>query len=100
MAAQGPLQKAVRATLRQLEVSPVSDARARLAVILASTLDADAGTATASVSRELRATLLELEGRNSGDSDDFNRILAELSSPMVNSANGSPHARWESRSGS
>lgn len=100
MATQGPLQKAIRATLRQLEISPVTDARARLAVILAATLDADAGTATASVSRELRATLSELEGRNDGDSDDFSRILAELSAPMGNITNRPPHARWESRSGS
>ncbi len=100
MATQGPLQKAIRATLRQLEISPATDARARLAVILAATLDADAGTATASVSRELRATLSELEGRNDGDADDFSRILAELSAPVVNSANRPPHARFESRSGS
>ena len=100
MATQGPLQKAIRATLRQLEVSPVTDARARLAVILAATLDADAGTATASVSRELRATLSELEGRNDGDSDDFSRILAELSAPVGNTTNRPTHARFESRSSS
>jgi hypothetical protein len=88
MAAQGPNEKAVRATLRQLEVSVSTDAIARLAVTLAKTLDGDAGMATAAVSRELRATLADLEGRNVGTDDDgLSRLLAELSSPMVNPSN-------------
>lgn len=82
--AAGPMEKAVRATLRQLEISTVDDARGRLAVVLAKTLDGDAGMATAAVSRELRATLSELEGRTNGDSnDDFSRLLADLSAPVV-----------------
>ena len=98
MAAQGPNEKAVRATLRQLEISVVDDARGRLAVTLAKALDADAGMATAAISRELRATLSELEGRGHGDTDDeLGRILAELSAPVVDASNVPPHTRWESR---
>lgn len=98
MSAQGPNEKAVRATLKQLEVSVVSDALGRLAVTLAKTLDNDAGMATAAVSRELRATLAELEGRHGAvESDDFSRLLAELSSPVVDTSNRPPNARWESR---
>lgn len=82
--AAGPMEKAVRTTLRQLEISAVDDARGRLAIVLAKTLDGDAGMATAAVSRELRATLSELEGRTNGDSnDDFARLLADLSAPVV-----------------
>jgi len=85
MTRQGPNEKAVRATLRQLEVSVQSDAIARLAVTLAQTLDGDAGMATAAVSRELRATLADLENRNGGNADDgLARLLAELSSEVVN----------------
>lgn len=88
MAAQGPNEKAVRATLRQLEVSVVTDALGRLAITLAKALDADAGMATAAVSRELRATLTDLEGRHGGNDDDgFDRLLAELSAPVVDSSN-------------
>ena len=88
MAAQGPNEKAVRFTLRQLEVDASSDALARLAVTLAKALDADAGMATAAVSRELRATLSELEGRHGGnDDDELGRLLAELSAPVVDPEN-------------
>lgn len=98
MSAQGPNEKALRATLKQLEVSVTSDARARLAVTLAQTLDGDAGMATAAVSRELRATLAELEGRHgSDDTSEISRILAELSTPVVDTSNRPPNARWESR---
>lgn len=85
--AAGPMEKAIRATLRALEVSPVSDARARLAVVLAKTLDGDAGMATAAVSRELRATLTELESRDGGNTDEFTDLLRQLSAPMVDTKN-------------
>jgi hypothetical protein len=39
--------------------------------------------ATAAISRELRATLSELETRNGEPSDEFGRIIAELSAPVV-----------------
>ena len=87
MAAQGPMQKAIRATLKRLEVDPQIDALGRLSITLAICLDGDAGMATAAVARELRATLAELESRNDGQSDDFAQLLAELSSPMVNAKN-------------
>ena len=98
MATQGPNEKAVRTTLRQLEISVVHDARGRLAVTLAKALDGDAGMATAAISRELRATLSELEGRGNGDTnDELGRFLAELSTPVVDATNRPPNARWESR---
>ena len=98
MATQGPNEKAVRSTLRQLEISVADDARGRLAVTLAKALDGDAGMATAAISRELRATLSELEGRGNGDTnDDLSKFLADLSAPMVNPSDRPPHAGWESR---
>jgi len=95
--AAGPNEKAVRATLRQLEVSVVADALGRLAVTLAKALDGDAGMATAAISRELRATLSELESRNGEDADDFTDFLKELSTPMVDASDVAPHTRWERR---
>lgn len=85
--AAGPMEKATRSTLKALEVDPVSDARGRLAIVLAVTLDGGAGMATAAVSRELRATLTELECRDGGDTDGFADLLRQLSSPVVNSEN-------------
>jgi hypothetical protein len=85
--AAGPMEKAIRATLKELEVSPVTDARARLAVVLAVSLDAGAGMATAAISRELRATLSELENRDGGDTDGFADLLEQLSAPVVNTKN-------------
>jgi hypothetical protein len=52
--------------------------------VLAVALDGDAGMATAAISRELRATLSELENRNDGTTDEFSRLLADLSAPVVN----------------
>jgi hypothetical protein len=98
--AAGPNEKAVRATLRHLEVSVVDDALGRLAVTLAKALDGDAGMATAAISRELRATLSELESRNGEETDDFTDFLKELSTPMVDTKNGPPNAGWERRSDS
>ena len=85
--AAGPMEKAIRSTLKQLEVSPVTDARARLAIVLAISLDAGAGMATAAISRELRATLTELENRDGGDTDGFANLLEQLSAPVVDSKN-------------
>jgi hypothetical protein len=95
--AVGPNEKAVRAHLKSLEVSDVDDARGRLAITLAKALDNDAGMATAAVSRELRATLAELEGRDGRESDELNKWLAQLSAPMGNAENVPPHVRWETR---
>lgn len=93
----GPNEKAVRAHLKSLEVSDATDARGRLAITLAKALDNDAGMATAAVSRELRATLAELEGRDGRESDELNKWLAQLSAPMGNAENVPPHVRWETR---
>lgn len=78
--AAGPMERAVRSTLKDLGVNITKDARGRLAVTLAVTLDGDAGMATAAVSRELRATLTELEAReNETTTDGFAALIAELS---------------------
>jgi len=87
MTAQGPNEKAVRSSLKRIEISVVDDALGRLAVTLAKALDGDAGMATAAISRELRATLNELESRNGEDTDDFSQFLRELSAPVVNTEN-------------
>lgn len=78
-----PMAQAVRTTLARLEVDPSTDARAALAITLAKVLDADAGMAVAAVSRELRATLSELEAATAGEPDDaFATLIAELSAPL------------------
>ena len=77
-----PNRAAVEATLAQLEADPKTDARAQLALTLADVLDAGAGMATAAVSKELRATLRELEEGGGGE-DDYDRFLAGLSGPVV-----------------
>lgn len=94
----GPNEKAVRAHLKFLEVSDATDARGRLAITLAKALDNDAGMATAAVSRELRATLAELEGRDGRENDELAKLISELSAPMGDATNVAPHTRWESRS--
>lgn len=87
MPTQGPNEKAVRSSLKRIEISVQDDALGRLAVTLAQALDGDAGMATAAISRELRATLNELESRNGEDTDDFSQFLRELSAPVVNTEN-------------
>lgn len=85
MASQGRNEKAVRSTLRRLEVSPTDDAVGSLAISLAICIDEGAGMAMAAVSRELRAALSQLEARTGGTEDDFDKLLAELS-PKVGNA--------------
>lgn len=59
-------------------------ARAALALNLASQLDGDAGMASAAISRELRATLDDLEGTDGPDADsDFARWQRQLGTPSV-----------------
>lgn len=81
---QGPNEKAVRSTLKRLEVSPTTDAVGRLAITLAITLDEGAGMTIAAVSRELRAALTQLEARSGGSEDELDRFLAGLSPSVVN----------------
>ena len=76
-----PNRAAVQATLAQLEADPATDARAQLALTLADALDAGAGMATAAISKELRATLRELE-EGGGGPDDFDVFVAGLSSSL------------------
>ena len=76
-----PNRAAVQAMLAQLEADPKSDARAQLALTLADALDAGAGMATAAISKELRATLRELE-EGGGGPDDFDVFVAGLSSSL------------------
>ena len=84
--ADDALVRSVRSTLKSLEVNPVTDARGRLALMLAQTLDEGAGSMMAGVAKELRQTLAELETRNGGDSDAFSNLLAELSAPLVDTS--------------
>jgi hypothetical protein len=77
-----PNRAAVAATLAKLEADPATDARAQLALTLADALDAGAGMATAAISKELRATLRDIEEGSASD-DDFDTFIAGLSSPVV-----------------
>ena len=79
-----PNRAAVLATLTQLEADPATDARAQLALTLADALDAGAGMATAAISKELRATLRELEDSGGGP-DEFDKFVAGLSSQVGDS---------------
>ena len=81
-----PNRQAVAATLARLEADPTVDARAQLALTLADALDAGAGMATAAISKELRATLRDIEDGGGGD-DEFDRFLAGMSGPVVNAEN-------------
>lgn len=75
------MRAAVEATLARLDADPATDARAQLALTLADSLDAGVGMATAAVSKELRATLTELEQAGGGD-DELDTFLAGLSASM------------------
>jgi hypothetical protein len=77
-----PNRAAVLATLSRLDADPTSDARAQLALTLADALDAGAGMATAAISKELRATLTEIEEAGLGD-DQLDAFLAGLSTKVV-----------------
>lgn len=84
MARRGRVELAVAKTLREADQQhPAHAGLAASALILARTLDNDAGLATAAVARELRATLTALTatGSDEGD-DDFGAIVASLSAPV------------------
>lgn len=78
----GPEDGAVAlATLRQLTaLNEAHSAQGQVALVLARTLDAGAGMATAAVAKELRATLRELTPDDAGD--DFTRLMASLSASV------------------
>ena len=80
----GPVERAVRSDLREWGIkSGLSEA----AIVLARTLDGDAGLAVAAVARELRATMETLRPVEEGSGDDFDRFLADLSTPVRNPEN-------------
>lgn len=83
--AQGPVEKATRQTLRRLKDEGKLDGRealAELAVTLAKVLDGDPGLVVAAVSRELRATIVELRKPHDSVGDEAESWLAGLSSPV------------------
>ncbi len=82
MPADGPVSEA---TLRRLqELDEADSPLGAIALMLAQTLDAGAGMATAAVAKELRATLKELTPRDGGD--PFAEFMASLSSEVRYSA--------------
>jgi len=85
MASKGN-QGAVRAFLKQLDVNPLKDARGQLALTLATAIDvaADSGQllGVASMAKELRATLNEIERGTDDHNDELAQLVAELSTPV------------------
>lgn len=63
-------------------VGPLNEALAEIALTLARSLDGGAGMAVAAVSKELRATLAELEPRADDEPDDADRWLRELQTDL------------------
>lgn len=82
----GANEKSVAAFLKQLEVSPANDARGRLALTLAAAIDAatEAGQllGVASMAKELRATLNEIERGKDDHHDELGALIAQLSTPV------------------
>jgi hypothetical protein len=75
----GPVEARVRDDVEKLLTAhPMGESLAEMAFTMARTLDDGAGLAVAAVSRELRATLVELARLGVGDDDDLD---AELSAP-------------------
>lgn len=85
---RGAVELAVRRTLRDAErLNPAHEGLSASAMVLARSLDDGAGLAVAAVARELRATLAALtEAGGGSDGDDFDALLARLSSPVGDGA--------------
>lgn len=84
MARRGPVELAVWRTLRDTEhVHAAHDGLAATALALGRALDGDAGASTAALARELRATLTALTVTGGDGGDEFEGLLARLSSPVV-----------------
>lgn len=80
----GPVESRTRQDVAALVTAhPMGEALAEIAFTLARTLDEGAGLATAAVSRELRATLVEMAKLGVGDDDDLD---AQLSTPDLPSS--------------
>lgn len=74
---RGPVERKVRADVAALVTAhPAGEALAEVAFTLARALDEGAGLATAAVSRELRANLLELTRLAVDDGDDLGDELS------------------------
>lgn len=81
----GSVENATRLTLKGLEDDGKLEGRealAELALTLARTLDDGAGLAVAAVSRELRATIVELGKPHDSVGDEAESWLAKLRSPV------------------
>jgi len=78
----GPTLAATSATLVELGADPSTDAHAALALHLAATLDAGAGSQVAPVARELRNILDALNARHNRHDDAFDLFMARLSTPV------------------
>lgn len=74
------VNKLLRSRRKDQDWSDRHEALAAIAVTLATTLDQGAGTAVASVSRELR-NVVELLSHH-GETDAFDRLAAELSAAV------------------
>ena len=73
---------ATSAALIELGADPTTDPLAALALTLAATLDAGAGSQVAPISRELRSVLAEVKGRLDSDTDPLDDFLAGLREPQ------------------
>ena len=86
---RGPVELAVRRTVRAAErVSPAHDSLAATAVALAASMDlTEPGRDLAAVARELRITMEALTAaKQDRGGDELDRILAGLSSPVLDAA--------------
>jgi len=83
--AAGPNESAVAKSIASLSSPDV--ALAQLAITLAKSLDADAGSMTHAVAKELRATLADLREGAATTNDDFDAFLAAVSTPVRNTKN-------------
>lgn len=73
----GPVEAKTRTDISALVTAhPMGEALAEVAFTLARTLDDGAGLATAAVSRELRATLVELAKMGVDGDDDLDQQLS------------------------
>jgi hypothetical protein len=79
----GEALEALIADLKQSGWTSRQEAAASVARMLAQTLDAGAGLATAGVTKQYREVLAELAPEVTDDGDDgIERLLAELSTPL------------------
>lgn len=91
----GNVERKTRADVDALVTShPMGEALAALAFSLARTLDNGAGMATAAVSRELRATLIEIAKYEQGSVDDDDGAPDLGASALGDSEDGDEADSW------